>query len=329
MKKYLFITIDTEEDLWGNYNVKNPPVENIKNLYKLQEIFEKYSAVPTYLMNYPVAKNKEAVRILKKLHEQKKCEIGTHCHPWNTPPYEEDPNEYNSFLCNLPEDLIKAKLDNLHNLIAENFSALPTTFRAGRWGFGITVEKAICRLGYKIDTSITPYCDWGNYSGPVFDSVRNFPHGLHQMKAHCLKDENCFKCNKFSYCILEIPPSIGFLQDNFLLANKFRNILKNKPYEKLRLIGILERLRLLNFRFLSPELSGCGDMVKLIEAMIRNGYRFFNMFFHSTSLLPGNSPFVTNQRDLYLFLSKIDRFLAFATKHHIACVGTSKAIEIL
>lgn len=86
MQRYLFITIDTEEDEWGNFSNQDPQLRNIYNIPMLQDIFNKYNAVPTYLINYPVATSMDSVKILKNIYDEEKCEIGTHCHPWNTPP---------------------------------------------------------------------------------------------------------------------------------------------------------------------------------------------------------------------------------------------------
>jgi len=329
MTTYLFITIDTEEDSWGAYDNKSPSVENIKNIPLLQEIFDKYSAIPTYLINYPVASNSSSIKLLKKLYDYSKCDIGTHCHPWNTPPYEEEPTNYNSFMCNLPEDLINLKMRNLQKTIIENFELNPIVFRAGRWGFDEKVANSLNRLQYKIDTSVTPFCDWKNYSGPAFGLSSNTTFGFQGDKRLCLRAHNCSCCDKFDSCILEIPPTIGFIQKHFLLCNKIRNTLRNKPYSKFHIIGILDRLRILNYRWLSPEISSCSDMINLTRSIIHNGNRFITMFFHSSSLLPGKSPFVRDGRDLRSFLTKIEKYLEFTSREQISCIGMSNILELL
>jgi len=330
MKHFLFITIDTEEDIWGGYTVKNPSVENIKNIPMLQEIFNKYSAIPTYLINYPVATNKYSIEILKDMHDNKHCDIGTHCHPWNTPPFDiEMQSAVNSFMCNLSEELVFEKIAKLHNTIAENFNYTPIVFRAGRWGVGKNVINAIQHLGYKIDTSVTPFQDWSDWLGPTFNLRTNTAHGLSGMDKICLKAENCVECDKSNHCIIEIPPTIGFLQKNFISCINNRNILMNSAYSKFHILGILDRLKLLNHRVLSPEVSTINEMIKLSSIMLDKGHRFLNMSFHSTSLLPGKSPFVKNNKDLKTFLNKIDKYLEYLTKKGISCIGMSQALEVL
>ena len=179
MERFLFITIDTEEDLWGGYTERNPPLKNIENIPLIQSVFNKHSAIPTYLINYPVATDRYSINLFKNIFDQKRCDIGTHCHPWNTPPFDNEPqNEHNSFICNLPKDLVEKKICTLHNAIKRNFNFSPVTFRAGRWGVGRDVIDVIHKLGYKIDTSVTPFQDWDDIGGPKLNLTFN--------EAYCL-----------------------------------------------------------------------------------------------------------------------------------------------
>ncbi len=329
MQNYLVITIDTEEDDWGNYNCQDASVENINNIKLLQNIFNKYNATPTYLINYPVATNEVSVKILKKYHIDNLCDIGVHCHPWNTPPFTEEFNAKNSFMCNLPDELVYIKMSNLLRAIKNNFNTLPISFRAGRWGFGPNIAKIIRDLGLKIDTSITPFCNWNKYLGPVFDLTDNVAYGFNENRILCRKAANCSSCLKEKECILQLPPTVGFLQSNFKLCHNVREIFKEKPYSWTKLLGILDRARILNYRWLSPEMASCEDMINLSRVMMGKGYRFLNMSFHSTSLLPGKSPFVKTDQDLVLFLDKIDRYLKFALSENIKCIKLSAVHEVI
>lgn len=330
MRHYLLITIDTEEDLWSGYSIKNPPVENIKKIYLLQEIFEKYNATPTYLIDYPVATDPYSIELFGDLLKNGKCDIGSHCHPWNNPPFADGGDiEYNTFLCNLPDDLVYEKIIQLHNKIILNLKFAPIAFRAGRWGVGENVIKSIKKIGYKIDTSITPFVSWEEYYGPKLYMKSNKTVGIERLEEICDKAENCNDCAIKDNCIVELPPTIGFFQSNFKLCHDMRTLFMNKYFKHFHLIGALDRLGLLNFRVLSPETSTFEDMIKLSKAIMNNGNRFINMTFHSTSLLPGMSPFVRNKKELELFLGKIDRYLEFMTRENVQCIGISRAMEVL
>ena len=156
----VFITIDTEEDLWSDWRQKDNPVDNICRITILQDLFDRFGAIPTYLVNYPVVANENARNILRRVLENYRCEIGTHCHPWNTPPFEEEITIKNSMMCNLPHELLYKKINVVHEKIIKCFGIAPICFRAGRWGFGPDVAQCIYEHGYKIDTSVSPFCDW-------------------------------------------------------------------------------------------------------------------------------------------------------------------------
>ena len=101
-----------------------------------------------------------------------------HCHPWNTPPFDEVTNEKNSMIGNLPSELQYKKLSYLHETIRNNLGVESTSFRSGRWGYSHTVAKHIQSLGYIVDSSITPYISWKNYYGPDFSDTSPTPESL-------------------------------------------------------------------------------------------------------------------------------------------------------
>jgi len=318
MSTTIFITIDTEEDSWDQWRRNENPVENVKRLTMLQEIFNRYRAIPTYLVNFPVVNDEESCRVIKGLYHNHGCEIGTHIHPWNTPPFLEDINARNSMICNLPEKLIYEKIGRLHCLIKNRLGLEPKCFRAGRWGFGPVVGKCIFELGYQIDTSITPFVDWTYENGPDFTEASPFPYRFNPVEI-LRKDPNG--------PLLEIPPTIGFLQKNFGRCARFRKWVLSSRLSRYHFLGFIDRLRLINFRWLSPELSSSLDMIRLARSFIAQGHRCLSMSFHSNSLLPGSNPFVRNDRELDVFLSNIALFLEFASENDFEFSPLSDAVD--
>ena len=147
MDTKLILTVDTEEDNWDRYSTTDNPVKNIEKIVSLQKMFDQFGIKPTYLITYPVATNPRSITILKKILKEGKCEIGMHCHPWNTPPFEEEINDINSMLCNLSEELVHKKLTTFHQAIGENFDIVPVSFRSGRWGFSSRCRQITGRAG--------------------------------------------------------------------------------------------------------------------------------------------------------------------------------------
>ena len=300
MRTKVFITIDTEEDNWGDYNEAIGTVENIMALPRLQALFNKYGATPTYLINYPVASQQRSIDILSSLLSEGVCEIGMHCHPWNTPPVTEVINARNSMMCNLDYELLIKKMSYLHKTIEDNFHIKPVTFRAGRWALNEDVARCLSELGYLVDTSMSPFVDWSSSHGSNFrrSSTKPFYFKTNNLEVH---DKNGD--------LLEVPPTIGYFQKNFKMCDYVKNMISESKLSKLRLLGILDRLHVLNFHWLSPELSSGEEMLKLSKSFVGSGHQFLNMSFHSTSLLPGKSPFVKNENELNLFLNKIKLIL--------------------
>lgn len=299
----VFITIDTEEDTWDSYRTQKNPVDNIQQLPMLQKLFDRYKAIPTYLVNYPVSTNSNSVKVINKLLENGSCEIGAHCHPWNTPPFEETITKLNSMICNLSSELQYEKLHSLTKAIKDAYGAKPDCFRAGRWGFGRETAEAIERLGYRIDTSISPTMDWRGHGGPDFSFA--------QFDYYRFNSDNIFTPKKHGR-MLEIPPTIGFLQQNYRFCLTIRRMFGMPLSRRLHVLGILDAAGILNRRWLSPELSTGKELIRLTKSFISEGYSFLNMSFHSTSLLPGKSPFVKSREDLSKFLNRIESFLKYS-----------------
>lgn len=311
----LIITIDTEEDNWGSYSPHGHTLENIGKIPVLQDLFDEFEIRPTYLITYPVATDKDSIAILKEIHKKGKCEIGTHLHPWNTPPYEEETGEYNSMLCNLPEDLQLRKIRCLHDTIERNFGITPVSFRAGRWGYDDSVARNLSILGYKVDSSITPYINWKANHGPDFTNVSPIPF------RYAAIDKS------WNGQLVEVPATIGYLQRNFVLSNILFRMVTQKPLKYLRIAGILNKLGIINRVWLSPELSNSKVMIKLAKIIMIKNYSFINMVLHSSALKAGLIPFMKTGEKEKQFMDSIRDFLVFSRDAGIKSITLSESFD--
>ena len=309
----LIVTIDTEEDNWGSYNPTGNTVENIGYIREIQELFDKYNVKPTYLLTYPVATDDNSVSLLRGIMERGGCEIGTHCHPWNTPPFKEQTGPKNSMLCNLPSNLQYEKIRNLHETIRDRFDITPLSFRCGRWGLSEQVLINLTRLGYKIDTSVTPYTNWTAYYGPDMSRYTPEPFKFTNGK------------DNLDHPLLEIPATVGFLQSNFAASNLIFDMAGLFPFRSFRIRGILDMLRMVNKVWLSPEQSDGKAMIALGKRMLKNKYQYLNMVFHSSTLKSGLTPFVKTRDDERKFLRRIEDFLIFSSDTGIESIKLCEA----
>ncbi len=314
----LVVTVDVEEDQWGITPPRYATVHNVYRLPALQKLFSEFGIVPTYLLTYPVVSDQQAVAILRETLDRGGCEIGTHCHPWNTPPHEESLNKYNSMLCNLPSTLQLEKVQRLHEAIQDKFEMTPIAFRSGRWGFDAEVARNIVRLGYRIDTSITPYTSWAQTSGPDFSYVSPQPYTFMEESP---TDRNP------SGALAEIPVSIGYLHGEFQACAKLAERLSSGPLRRLKLGGLLSRLHLLRKVWLSPEMETPVRMMQLVRQMRHQGYEVLNLVFHSSALMGGCGPFVRTRAEEQLFLEKLGSFLRLASKNGVVFAPLSEAAK--
>jgi len=167
----LIVTVDSEEDNWGNVRASHYDVENIEALSDFQTLCDDFRVTPTYLVTYPVVTDETAAATLRTLLGDGNCEVGAQCHPWNTPPFEELESKRNTMLCNLSDDLQHKKMAVLHAAIEQHLKISPVSFRCGRWGYNQNVAMNLAKLGYKVDSSITPFTDWTAVGGPDFSAV--------------------------------------------------------------------------------------------------------------------------------------------------------------
>jgi hypothetical protein len=302
-ERFLMVTVDTEEDQWGAYDQKEYSAKNVEHIPEFQDLCDSYGVRPVYLISYPVARDGRACRILGEMHKSGNCEIGAHCHPWNNPPLQEDCTFYNSMLCNLPTELQLMKLTELQDAIERGLKVKPVSFRAGRWGFNSAVAGHLESMGYLVDTSVTPYVSWEEYSGPDFRKMPDQPYRLARYAPSFSRNHESSQAR-----LVEIPVTIGFKQSNYAIASRLHKVFSRNPLNRAKLIGLLYRLRILNRVWLSPELSDSEEMLWLIRSCIKRRYRFLNMMFHSPSLAGEGGHFGVSQEELLRRIEEVFKF---------------------
>ena len=316
----LVVTIDTEGDQWNMSPAFSQGVRNVQHLPALQALFDEYNVTPTYLVDYPVASTEGSASVLRRLLDRGTCEVGSHCHPWTTPPFRENGHVSNSMLCNLPTDLLYEKLQTLHEAIVKNTHVTPLSFRAGRWGYGPLVAPVLAKLGYRIDTSITPLTDWSAHHGPDFSNVQPRPYhfcpsAIYRPDAHGT--------------MLEVPATIDFTWRSDFLGASLTILLNRLSGSSQRLRAHLTRLRFMNRTWLSPESSTTQEMVNVTKALHRAGIPLANLFFHSSSLQPGLTPFVRTEDDKIVFLKRLRDYLTFSRSLGLRCLTLSEALAVV
>ena len=292
----LLVVVDTEEEFdWNKpFDRHATATHSIPAQDRAHAVYDRYGVVPTYLMDYPVATSAAAVRYFRRLLESGRAQVGTHCHPWVTPPYIEEVTPFNSFHGNLDPGLEAAKIEASTQAVAEAFGKAPTLFKAGRYGVGPNTFRTLQELGYRIDCSFVPHSSFAEYDGPDFYGTPERPFYTDASRR-----------------LLEVPLTVGYSGTLSGLGRANNGFVDAPAARALRLPGIFSRLGLMERARLSPEGFDLATQCRLLRAMTAQGTRVFTLSYHSPSLEPGHTPYVQTAEALESFIRCIDGVLDF------------------
>lgn len=296
MTLQLFVIVDTEEEFdWeAPFSRESVGTRSIPAQARAHEIYDRFGIVPTYVVDHPVATDPAAVAFLKGLREGGRAEIGAHLHPWVTPPHQEEVSAFNSYHCNLPPALERAKIAALTEAIERGFGERPAVFRAGRYGFGPNTGRVLAELGYKVDCSFVPHSDFSADGGPSFVGRPDRPHWLDEGRG-----------------LLEIPLTVGFVGAAAGLGRRVGGLFGKPAAARWRIPAVLAKSGLMDRIRLSPEGVSAEDQCRLLAALARRGHRLFSLTYHSPSLEPGHTPYVRDEGELAAFLATIEQVLSY------------------
>lgn len=280
-KRFLCVTIDVEPDCTVKWNRSNPlTFDNIQTgIAKiLHPLFRQHCIKPTYLISPEVLNDNASVETLKQL---KDCELGTHLHAEYIEPdiKHHDPagTRSSTFPCNLPDHIEYEKLAAITELFEKCFGYKPQSYRAARFGADENTFEHLAKLGYKVDTSVTPCINWKNKGGPDFSNYQRQPYWIQEGK------------------LLEIPVTI---EDKrfFLLPDKWFCYKWMRP----SIMTTFEIKRLMN---------------KVINKY--TDFALLNIMFHSMEIIPNASPYVRSQKGQERFINKLKSIFEYAKGHNI------------
>ena len=306
---FLIISIDVEADM-PNWEIEEiTTIRNFEGIPRLQDLFDKYSVRPTYLLDYPYATNEEATKYFNSIKD--KCEIGAHMHTWDTPPVTEEEAKTLDYPSNLAYDRQFEKTKSVTDALTKAFGEAPTSYRAGKFGFNIDTKNILERLGYLVDTSVTPMVSWESQNGPSFLNYKVDPFWFGNPKSS----------------LFEIPVTIGLTKNIGHLLE--RAYLKIPRFTKLRGLLSKDYLSLIDFVWLYPVLFSDEEMISLVNTLIKRPINVFNVFFHSSELKAGESIYTKSDADVDQYLKRMDRFFDYTiNKKGMKSVTLSEYREI-
>lgn len=285
----LCIVVDTEEEFnWAApFSRESTGVNSIASQRLAHErVYDRLGIVPTYVVDWPVATTPQSITTMKGLLDEGRCHIGTHLHPWVSPPHIEEVNTFNSYTGNLPTALEFEKLSQLTQAIAQNFGKAPIVFKAGRYGLGPHTSAAMQRLGYRIDASVVPHTTFTSDGGPDFSGFNNQAYWFGPTTAP----------------LLELPVTTGFCGFLKQLGPTLYPIIQSPMSNALHIGGVAARTGALERIRLTPEGIDATANKRLMRTLVQAGVQVLTLTYHSPSLVPGNTPYVRTavERDRFL-----------------------------
>ena len=179
--------------------------------------------------------------------------------------------------------------------------------------------QVLANASYKVDSRVRPF-----YADNDFSCQQAFTH------PYWPSCDDALKIDEAQRSLMEVPTSSGFDRTNFEFLNNLHMKLSTPPLHLLRFIGILWRLRILRKITVTPEGNEADDVCRCIDACLARGGRIVNMFFHSSNLLPGFTPYVQNAAEKQRFLDSIKRCAEHVrTIHNAEFVTMRKARQRL
>jgi SAM-dependent methyltransferase len=297
----LVISLDTEEDNWVPART-GASVENLRELPRLAVFFGRLGVRATYFTTYQVTTHPWAVDIVRAISDAGAGEIAAHLHPWNTPPHDGAEPAHFTMLNNYDAEQQLAKIGFLTRAVEEAWGSRPQTFRAGRFGLGRDTVAALIQHGYRVDSSVTPFVSWESYdSGPSFLEA---PVNVYRMNG-----QRDVVSPVADGPLVEVPLSVGYTRFSLRHWTGVTHLFRARGALAARIPGVAARSGLVRRAILSPETNSVSDMIALSRRLLDGGVTHLQMFFHSSSLRPGLTPFTRSRRDVDRLLGKIEEYV--------------------
>jgi hypothetical protein len=187
MPKVFCITIDTEPDCDVHWKRSQPltfdsVIIGIPQI--LRPIWDRFVISPVYFVSPEVIENDECCRVLRE-ELKNGAEICTHLHSEYVEPQKKHEDIAGTASDEFPcfaydAEIESAKIKNLTEMIEKKLGVRPISYRAARYGADLDTIKALEKLGYKVDSSVTPDTDWRSYGGPDHSRAPKQPYFISQ-----------------------------------------------------------------------------------------------------------------------------------------------------
>lgn len=305
-RAYLCVSIDTESDKGRGWLCKRPmSFEGVTDgvVKRLHPLFLEHGAKPTYLLSPEIMRDEQCVEAFAKLEPT--SELGTHLHGEYAEPGAYEPDVTKEFQRDYAPEVERQKLTYLTDLFIRAFGHQPLSFRAGRFGIGPETIGILESLGYTVESSVTPHMDWASAGAPGLSFVGS--------PSQPYRPDPLDAARPGTSKMLEVPVTIR------------RRLLSMLP-------GLAKRIEP---RWLRPTRGTAAGLVRVAEDEIADARRtapgrpvVLNAMFHNVEVVPGTSPYASNEGEARGILDRLRALLAFAKRESIPVIGLGDVPEV-
>jgi hypothetical protein len=302
---FLCVSIDCECDKGPAWRTRRPLTFGGVGIgigERLHPLFGRFGAKPTYLLSPELLRDGECAERLAALEG---CELGTHLHGELAEPGAFEPEVTSAVQREYSQPVERAKLEWLTATFRTTFGRAPRSFRAGRFGIGPYTVPILEKLGYAVESSVTPHVDWSDVSrGLSFADAPTQPYHPDP------RDPG----RPGASTLLEVPITI-----------------RSRLLSYVPLVG-----RLLEPRWLRPTHNSGEELIAIACDEISDARRsrpgapvVLNAMLHNVETVAGASPYAATEAAARSVTVRLAALLAFASAHGIACVGLADVAEAL
>jgi len=304
-RTFLCVSVDCECDKGPGWKTRRPLSFQGVHLgigERLQPTFQRLGAKPTYLLSPELLRD---ARCLERLSSLEDCELGTHLHGELAEPGACEPEVTREAQRDYPEPVEREKLAWLSATFRSTLGRAPRSFRAGRFGIGPRTVPLLESLGYAVESSVTPYVDWGCVSrGLSFVGAPTQPYHP--------DPTNPARMGKSP--LLEVPVTI---LPRFLAG--------------LPIVG-----RFVEHRWLRPTRTTGAELVEIAREAIAHTRRsgseapvVLNAMLHNVEVVAGMSPYAASEEAARCILDRLSTLLAWTRQEGIRSIGLGDVPGIL
>jgi hypothetical protein len=299
------ITIDTEVDKQADWSISRPArftsvTSGIPTV--LSPLFDRYGVKPTYLLSPEVIEDEASAEVLRSLDGR--AELGTHLHLELVDPDRRlTPENMSGQRADMiqrqltPEDE-EAKLTTLTALFGKAFGYPPRSFRAGRYGMSDDTLGSLAKLGYLVDSSVTPGLRWRYAEGEL--DYRNETTAPHWVDAPAGR-------------ILELPVSVWPRSALALWVQAL-----SPGMERWARRGLRSRA---GFQWLRPSWGGGDELARAVDEHPDN---HLVAMFHSMEVIPGASPYARDEAGVRRIVSALEQLIQRCRDRGVVFCGLSE-----